>query len=85
MLSVRQFSFVPNSTSTQIFPIGECDTPGTMPWNVVMVGYNMLGEMPILTIVSRYIMLMLLPLSIKTRVNRTLTVGPMKVGSTIKA
>ena len=42
-----------------------------------MVGCNMLGVMPILTMVSRYMMLILLPLSIKTRVNLTLTAGPV--------
>jgi hypothetical protein len=61
------------------------DTPDTMPWKVVRLGSNIFSVIPNLSIVSRYKMLMLLPPSIKTRVNLTLMSGPMNVGTSTRA
>src|SRR4051812_11411859 len=85
MASVRQFSLLPNKTSTQIFPIGSQDNPGTITWKVVLVGSSMFMVMPNLSIVSLYMMLMLLPSSINTFEKFTLISGPMNVRSRTRA
>src|SRR3954469_14426206 len=85
MASVRQFSLLPNKTSTLILPIGSQDNPGTMPWKVVLVGSSMFMVMPNLSMVSLYMMLMLLPSSISTFEKFTLISGPMNVGSKTRA
>src|SRR4051812_9798642 len=76
---------LPNKTSTQIMPIGSQDNPDTMPWKVVLVISNMFMVMPNLSMVSLYMMLMLLPSSISTLENFTLISGPMNVGSKTRA
>jgi hypothetical protein len=67
------------------FPMGEQDNPGTMPWNVVRLGSSMFLVMPSLCMVCRYMMLMLMPLSTSTLLNRTLDDGPCMIGSTTRA
>src|SRR3954470_394932 len=83
--SALQFSLVPNNTSTRTFPMGSHESPGTIPWNVVLVECSMFCGILSLCIVSLYMILILLPLSISTFENFTLMLGPTNVGSNTSA
>jgi hypothetical protein len=72
-------------TSIRILPIGAHESPDTMPWNVVLLGSSIFSLIPSFCIVSRYMILMLLPLSMRTLLNLTLLAGPTNVGSIMRA
>src|SRR3954470_18116782 len=83
--SALQLSLVPNNTSTRTFPMGSHESPGTIPWNVVLVDCSIFCDIPSLCIVSLYMILILLPLSMSTFENFTLMLGPTNVVSSTSA